>query len=268
MKKLLVFILSALVFSSNTFANDDIKVYNNYIEIELTNKPVKVEGVTMLPVREICEALGHTVNWLSEEKMIKITENPDNELYPIAEQNEINIYNTLNTNKCHFDIYSKTGNYYRECFDFEISSPSMQINGTTYLPKDFFIYMLDDNIEETEGIIYFIPNIIKTDFSQYNKACLFIHNNRVDITDSNDIELLKSILTSRAINGASSNEYSKDYYIQFENTLTNEKEIVLLSKKDNNTYSSYVQLNTNSYYIEINNKENIIMLEIINKYVQ
>lgn len=263
MKRLIAIILSGiLLFTSTAFANNEIKVYNNGDEIQLTNKPLENNGITMLPAREICEALGHTVEWIREEKIIKITENLNSDLYSVTDSNEICIYNTLNTNKCHFDMYSTTGKYFRECFDFEISIPSKIINGVMYLPKDFFIFLVGSNIEETEDAVYLNPSVIKTDFRKYNKIYVINNDNKTEITNMDEKSALLNMLTRYAYVDSPSCGFSITYAVKFLDSSTGETVVICPALDKCNIF----RVNNSNYYFEISQEDRAQFEKIVNKY--
>ena len=75
MKKVFLIVLAMLmVFSTQSaFAQDDIRVTIEGVQIEFDVPPQIVEGRTLVPMRKIFEALGAKVTWVQEAQMVIAT---------------------------------------------------------------------------------------------------------------------------------------------------------------------------------------------------
>lgn len=74
MKKIALLILVAvLLLCTVTAAENEIKVYVNGYEIATDVSPIIKEGRTLLPVRAICQAIGASVSWEDETKIVTVT---------------------------------------------------------------------------------------------------------------------------------------------------------------------------------------------------
>lgn len=75
MKKIGIISLFTLLFilclSTNVYAEDDIKIFNNCIEMQLDVNPIIVNGRTLVPIR-IAEDLGYIVNWDEVNRIVTL----------------------------------------------------------------------------------------------------------------------------------------------------------------------------------------------------
>ena len=73
MKKIttLVFtLLSLLSFNITTFANSEISIFYNNQTLEFSVAPEIINDVTMVPLRDIFESMGYTIEWDNETKTV------------------------------------------------------------------------------------------------------------------------------------------------------------------------------------------------------
>jgi len=144
MKKivLIFFALFLLMGSWTAYASDDIRVMINNQELYTADKPVVVDGRTMLPLRAIGEAMGCEVIWVSGTQ----TANLRNESTIVSMQ----IGNTNITRV-------KRTNQQQKLLQTDV--PPMLINDTTYIPVRAFAEALDavvgwDGTTNTVMIVY------------------------------------------------------------------------------------------------------------------
>jgi len=144
MKKivLIFFALFLLMGSWTAYASDDIRVMINNQELYTADKPVVVDGRTMLPLRAIGEAMGCEVIWVSGTQ----TANLRNESTIVSMQ----IGNTNITRV-------KRTNQQQKLLQTDV--PPMLINDKTYIPVRAFAEALDavvgwDGTTNTVMIVY------------------------------------------------------------------------------------------------------------------
>ncbi len=89
MKKFLATAAALMLMTASVFAQGDVNVKVNGIEIDM--KGVIVEGRTMVPVRGVFEKLGYSVEWDNETKTATLTKG-DNKI----EMTNGNTYFTYN----------------------------------------------------------------------------------------------------------------------------------------------------------------------------
>lgn len=144
MKKIILIfsVLLLLMASGTVYASDDIKVVINNQELYTADKPVIVEGRTMLPLRAIGEAMGCEVIWVSGTQ----TANLKNESTIVSMQiGNTNITRVKRTNQ--------------EQKLLQTDVPPMLINDRTYIPVRAFAEALDavvgwDGTTNTVMIVY------------------------------------------------------------------------------------------------------------------
>ena len=77
MKKIMALIIFLLSFSS-VYAEDNIKVYINSVPVYFDTNPIMINGRTMVPVRDIFEALGAEVYWNGETRTVTAAKDGSN----------------------------------------------------------------------------------------------------------------------------------------------------------------------------------------------
>lgn len=257
MKKILLLLLVLTMLPAANAFGSDIKVFKDNEELVLENKPVVVEGEIMLPIREVSEKLGCDVEWISDIKAVKISAKTDTEIYAVSA--ETVLYNTSESTACHFDLINASGNYV-ECFDFDLDTPSVIVDGTLYAPLDFFIFITISVPEIAEGNIYFISDVKKADFSQCDKTYVFEGDEKSEVTDEADIAALKEIFSTRMVLGASNGEYSSNG-IEF---ITGDKSTKLYISGD--TFN-WFKVNGSDYYVEVSDDDILSFIDIADKYI-
>lgn len=144
MKKIILIfsVLLLLMAAGNVYASDDIKVVINNKELYSADKPVVVDGRTMLPLRAIGEAMGCEVIWVNGTQ----TANLKNESTIVSMQiDNKNITKVKRTNQ--------------EKKLLQTDVPPMLINDKTYIPVRAFAEALDavvgwDGTTNTVMIVY------------------------------------------------------------------------------------------------------------------
>ena len=144
MKKIILIfsVLLLLLAVGNVYASDDIKVVINNKELYSADKPVVVDGRTMLPLRAIGEAMGCEVIWVNGTQ----TANLKNESTIVSMQiDNKNITKVKRTNQ--------------EKKLLQTDVPPMLINDKTYIPVRAFAEALDavvgwDGTTNTVMIVY------------------------------------------------------------------------------------------------------------------
>lgn len=143
MKKIILLLSILLLSMSGTvYASDDIKVVINNQELYTADKPVMVDGRTLLPLRAIGEAMGCEVIWVSGTQ----TANLKNESTIVSMQiGNTNITRVKRTNQ--------------EQKLLQTDVPPMLINDRTYIPVRAFAEALDavvgwDDTTNTVMIVY------------------------------------------------------------------------------------------------------------------
>ncbi len=130
-KTILVMVLVIITLSSATcFAgNDDISVYVNGMHIASEVSPVIENGYTLMPMRDILEALGYYVEWHDDTKEVYAIYNFDGD-YTICYTVKINNVEASKFDLVGYDIQSRV--------DFQMDAPARMINGKTMVPIRFF----------------------------------------------------------------------------------------------------------------------------------
>ena len=144
MKKIVLILTVFLLLLSSTavFSESDIKVVINNQELYTVDKPIIVDGRTMLPLRAIGEAMGCEVIWVSGTQ----TANLKNESTIVSMQiGNTNITRVKRTNQ--------------EQKLLQTDVPPMLINDRTYIPVRAFAEALDavvgwDGTTNTVMIVY------------------------------------------------------------------------------------------------------------------
>ena len=143
MKKIVlaIFTMFLLTASWKTYADEDIRVMINNQELFTSDKPVVVDGRTMLPLRAIGEAMGCEVVWVSGTE----TANLKNESTIVSMQ----IGNTNITRV-------KRNNQQQKLLQTDV--PPMLINDKTYIPVRAFAEALDAVVgwDETTGTVMIV----------------------------------------------------------------------------------------------------------------
>jgi len=143
MKKivLIFFALFLLMGSWTAYASDDIRVMINNQELYTADKPVVVDGRTMLPLRAIGEAMGCEVIWVSGTQTANLRNESTIVSMQIGNTNITRVKRTNQQQKLQTDV------------------PPMLINDKTYIPVRAFAEALDavvgwDGTTNTVMIVY------------------------------------------------------------------------------------------------------------------
>ncbi len=114
MKKYIITVLLCLISVLPVFADATIPVYFDSQPLELSNKPVQKNGTTLVPLREIFDALGFNVVWNEKTKTI------------IASSKDATIKLTIGSKVAYVNGEAKP-----------ISVAPQLIKGTMYVPLKF-----------------------------------------------------------------------------------------------------------------------------------
>jgi len=128
MKKIIgLFLMLILISAPVKIYAADIKIVINNQQLKTGNAPVILEGRTLVPLRDIAEAMGCEVKWFPETQTINLKNNK-------------------------FIVGMQIGNYWISKIDavtaqiitqYGIDVPPILINGVTYIPVRAFAEGLD-----------------------------------------------------------------------------------------------------------------------------
>lgn len=181
--KFAVFLFVVSIMCLQVFADEPIRIYLRGNRLHLPEDPKVIEGTTMVPIRAISEGLGYQVDWVPEEKLIKIGHNDKTISLKIGEKKARDLKGETNLSVAPF--ISASGNTFVP-IRFVASSFNLRVNW--YNPKrEIFIndyhwtksYSDDKNFFAAKkdgkyGIIddngnFLVEPVYDVEFSEYYK---------------------------------------------------------------------------------------------------
>lgn len=239
MKKIvLIFsILLLLMVSGTVYASNDIKVVINNRELYTADKPVIVDGRTMLPLRAIGEAMDCEVIWVNGTQ----TANLKNETTIVSMQiGNKNITKVKRTNQ--------------EQKLLQTDVPPMLINGKTYIPVRAFAEALDavvgwDGTTNTVIIVYdttlkYVGNYAVETFAGTGErkkhdsnlsTMAFVNPEGITINSEGDIVVADSGIIRKLSNGKSETIEFEPSYITANLVRYYNNELYVLTNEFQNT---------------------------------
>jgi hypothetical protein len=125
-----------MLFSQKVYANDGITVIVNDSEVQFTDRhPIIVDGRTLVPIRDVFEAIGFNVNWHSDTSTVTL----DDGFFVVTIQIGASFFSVISNN---------------DSVIYQLDVPAQIVNGRTMLPLRAVLesvgYYLDwDNITKT-----------------------------------------------------------------------------------------------------------------------